>query len=269
MTATTSPTITAVHREWAHLAEAPATREALEKWASHEPALTADSLEELLENIRSAPAAGKDQILHALIQLTGEGDPLAGRVMLQTMLPCLSRRVHSIRPPHGITLDEMWQRALSEFWNVLLLPRTQARTHGIAAALRLDTLHALTRHRHHPGADVWDRDSLGYTGLGTEDGSEWREQTNRNQVSTGDAELFARVVVAARRDGLISVEDAQFLTEVCSSPDPDERTLVQAARRLGKPRAGVAKRFNRICAKLAEASDLLLAEVTDPELVIT
>lgn len=261
MTTTTSPTLTAIHREWAQLAESTHAQTALAKWATHDPALAASSLDDLLDKVRQATPGGKDQILHALIQLTGHGDQLAGRVVLQSMLPCLSRRVHSIRPPQGITLDEMWQRALCEFWNVLLLPRTQARTRGVAAALRLDTLHALTRHRHHPGADVWERDSLGYTGIGTEDGSDWRGQDDRDD--RGDSELLLRLLVVARRDGLISVADAQFLADVCASHDAGERTLVQVARRMGKPRAGVAKRFNRICARLGEAREQLLAELDD------
>lgn len=253
--------IAAVYQEWPLISDSHQARTALAMWAREQPVIAVDDLDELLELIRCSPAATQDLILHTLIGFAGRGDQLAGRVVLQSMLPCLSHRVHSTRPPRGMQLEEMWQRALVEFWTVLHHPRTQERTQRVAAALRLDTLHALSRHSHRP-TDVWDQGDLGYTGCGSDDGSEWRSPASEASPITGDSDLFMRVLVAARRDGVISVKEAQFIVDVCAaSPDPNERTLVQAARRMGRPRPGVARQFNRICARLAAARDQLVAEL--------
>jgi len=73
-----SRTVTALNDEWSTLADEPAPL----SWRAV-PALPLGTLGDVLAGVRSAP----DTVLLALLGLQAEGDALAGRVVVQAMLP--------------------------------------------------------------------------------------------------------------------------------------------------------------------------------------
>ena len=117
----------------------------LRRWAKHLPRLANHSrLSDIVDDIDRSPKAEKDQILLALIKLFHDGHPLAGRVVLQAMLPGIS----TIRPSKAVvdtseSIEDRQHATLAEFWTTLSdYPHT--RTTSVAANLMLDTLNRVS-----------------------------------------------------------------------------------------------------------------------------
>lgn len=134
-------------REWCRACELPANRHALVKWAHRESALRdIHSLPEVLDAIDEAGPARTDELLLALIRLAQAGQQLAGRTVLQAMLPKLKLMCWRTS---GSTSDD-WelhdrrQVGIVEFWDVMMSYPVHRRPHKVAANLALDTLHRLT-----------------------------------------------------------------------------------------------------------------------------
>lgn len=133
--------------DWVRTCELPSITSNLRKWAKAQPALAGiKSLPELLDTIDSAGAERTDEILLALIHLTHDGQQLAGKVVLQAMLPKLSRMAATatMATTDANTMEERRQVGIGVFWDVLTTYPTERRTRRIAGNLALDTLHRLT-----------------------------------------------------------------------------------------------------------------------------
>ena len=111
--------------------------EAVQGWAHRRPALTGcDGLAGVLERIAVEP----DAALAALLAEDAAGCPLAGRVVLQTMLPKLLRMAR--RDPYA-GLDDY----LAQLWLVIRRYPLARRPRRIAANLSLDTLKGVRAER--------------------------------------------------------------------------------------------------------------------------
>lgn len=126
-------TMERLNTEWDALAAAPSTAGSIAGWAADCPALAGcNTLDDVLAAITAAP----DEVLGRLLAADAAGCPLAGRVVLQTMLPKL------------IVMARRDQRAdfteyLAQLWlRIRTYPLTR-RPHRIAANLALDTLKAI------------------------------------------------------------------------------------------------------------------------------
>jgi DNA-directed RNA polymerase specialized sigma24 family protein len=114
--------LTALNSEWNSLLPGPAGR--FNEWATAEPALAEiGDLRGVLDLIRRNP----DEVLAALLRLGAAGDPLAHRVVLQTMLGMLVRFCAG-RP---VLLSE----AISELWLAIAEYPLQRRPRAIASNL--------------------------------------------------------------------------------------------------------------------------------------
>lgn len=131
--------------EWVQLntTTPPAT---LRRWATHHPVLTGHSrVSDIIDRIDRAPRPEKDQTLLALIQLFHTGHQLAGRVVLQAMLPGISRiRPSSAAVDPDESIEDRQHATLVEFWTTLSEYPTQTRTTSVAANLMLDTLNKVS-----------------------------------------------------------------------------------------------------------------------------
>lgn len=133
--------------DWMRVCELPSIAATLRKWSKAHPALAGmTSLPELLDTIDSAGADRTDEIMLALVQLTQDGQQLAGQVVLQAMLPKLSRMAASatMSTSDANTMEERRQIGIAVFWDVLATYPVDRRTRRIAGNLSLDTLHRLT-----------------------------------------------------------------------------------------------------------------------------
>jgi hypothetical protein len=144
--------------EWQHLVTSPAATAALARWRRLEPAI--DGLADL-EALRTAVhdranLERADQILAALVRLaavTGHGDLLAARVVLQLLVPGAIRLGQSLIAMIG---DPSASEA-AVFAELTILIRTypwQRRPSRIAANLLLDCRQRLVRHHHRTRPEI-------------------------------------------------------------------------------------------------------------------
>lgn len=149
-----SPLYRALLQEWADLHQRPSTTAALARWARAEPVLAGHTTPgAIVDAIDTAPRALKDDLMTALVRLAQTGHQLAGRIVLQAMLPKL---VRITRQTAGGDRDNTWSEdrrhiVIAEFWDVLAHYPLHQRNSSVAAGLALDTLHRVTAPTRAPG----------------------------------------------------------------------------------------------------------------------
>lgn len=142
--------------EWIGLNRLRSSELAVRRWGQLEPALLHHIRPaDVVDGIDRATGAVQDQMLLALIRLAQAGHQLAGRVVLQAMLPKLGRMTNRT---NGNSSDSAWIEdrrhiVVAEFWDVLAHYPAGRRTTKVAGNLALDTLHRVTS----PGARKPDR----------------------------------------------------------------------------------------------------------------
>lgn len=143
--------------EWKQLICLPSMALTLRRWARTEPALAGiGSLDQLLQRIDDGDRTVEDRYLLALVRLAQKGQQLAGRTVLQAMLPKLARMSAAVRSSSN---DDRWTEdrrhiAVATFWEIVHSYPTGRRKTGVAANLALDTLHRLTSDLRRPPADI-------------------------------------------------------------------------------------------------------------------
>ncbi len=143
--------------EWDRLCRLSSTRHNLRRWARAEPVLGGtDSLGDLLDRIDAGDDGEADRLLLALVRLAQVGQQLAGRVVLQAMLPKIARMSRTLRPSSN---DDRWAEdrrhiAVATFWEIIYVYPADRRESRVAANLALDTLHRLTSDRRKPMVEI-------------------------------------------------------------------------------------------------------------------
>lgn len=225
MSSTTPASLT--HRldnEWLHLVGSPATTEALASWGRLEPALAGwsdlDSLRAAVHN--RADLEQGDRILAALVRLaavTGHGDVLAARVMLQLLVPGAIRLGQGLAAMVG---DQLASEA-AVFAELTILIRTypwQRRPRRIAANLLLDCRQRLTRTHHRTRPEI-------SAGLSLHD-------PTATTGADGDGRLALHDLLWwARRRGILSRFEAQLLVASHVADIP----MSQLVSRFGRSRS--------------------------------
>lgn len=149
MAVSTSPLGQRLDAEWEQLAGSRQATRAVARWARLEPAIAGHTT---LEQLRGAvhnrgELESGDRILAALVRLaavSGHGDQLAARVVLQLLVPGAVRLGHTLAPRLG---DQATSEAMV-FAELTIGVRTypwQRRPRRIAANLLLDVRQRLTR----------------------------------------------------------------------------------------------------------------------------
>ncbi len=131
--------------EWPPLASGP-LRTSLRVWSEQEPALAGFATpQQLLRHLRGLRGnrRAEDEILAALLR-QARSDPLAGRVMLQALLPGLKALAGRILLDVG-ERDELWSALLAHCWERICRYPLERRPTRIAANTLLDTLQKTTR----------------------------------------------------------------------------------------------------------------------------
>ena len=141
--------ISQLEREW-HTLRRRVTPDIYGRWCTRQPALrafsTVDALVRFLHDDGDAAArerARKDELLAALVALARD-DTLAGRVVLQALLPGLkqtaARRLFEQRER-----DAFWESLLAHTWTRIRTYPLEQRPRSIAANLLLDSLQRTLR----------------------------------------------------------------------------------------------------------------------------
>lgn len=126
--------------EWAALQEDGPASAACRRWSVTSPALAGCATPaDVLDQVSRAP----DDVLGHLLAEAAAGDGLAGRVVLQALLPKVVRMA-SVDPAAGV--DDY----VTAMWCEIATYPLARRPTAVAANLALDTLKAVRRERHPP-----------------------------------------------------------------------------------------------------------------------
>lgn len=228
--------------EWAQLRTDPVTTRAATRWAVLKPALTGcATLADVETRTAAVDRVKADEILLALLELTADGEQLAGRTVLQLMLGKAVRIAasHTGRADR----DTLEQLAIAALWDVIATyPITRRRT-KVAANLSMDTLRQVSIELGHDKHETpAEPDTLTRAG---------HEHDDTDPGMVVDAELF-EILAWGIDTGAISREDASLLTAVyCTGPDnPGGET---AAAQFGLTWPAARQRCSRAIRRLATA----------------
>lgn len=133
--------------EWVQLNASRPAALTVTRWAHHHPTLAgAHRPGDIVDTIDKASPDDQDMALLALVTLAQNGEQLAGRIVLQQMLPKLSQlaRDHQATLADGVSdpdgPDERYQILTATFWQVVMTYPIDRRPRKVAANLALDTL---------------------------------------------------------------------------------------------------------------------------------
>lgn len=222
--------------EWAALQDDPRAGEACRRWADGTPELAGCTRPaQVLDRVAGAP----DAVLGGLLAAVSAGDVLAGRVVLQALLPKVVRMASVDR---AAEVDDY----LAALWCEIAAYPLRRRPRSVAANLALDTLKAVRRQRH-PGSDVVTAPDLVLVAADHHTG-----QVVGSAPSVAGPSA-ARVLERAREHRLLDAATGALLHTVYAEGLSGET----AARRHGLTPGAVRVRCSRALAVLARHADLL------------
>jgi len=248
----TSPYYARLILEWVDLNASSRAASAVRNWALREPALAGcERPGDVVDRIDAAPSGGKDAILLALIRLTQGRDQLAGRVVLQAMLPKVGRLTNRTRHTDS---DDAWIEdrrhiAVAQMWQVIAAYPTERRPRKVAANLALDTLHRITEGTRGARADI----PLTPEAVSDLVGAVFDEIVLPGELpETPDLDAVLRWALERR---VLTRDDAALIAFVYLGRGAPGSRSQEAARRLGLTPAAVRQRCSRIRGRLAAGLD--------------
>jgi hypothetical protein len=138
--------VTQLEQEWPFLAGR-AFRDALPAWQERRRALRGfQNVRDLLRFLHAAPAQQTDPLLLALLALARR-DRLAGRFVLQAILPALKNHAARLLRTGAASYDEVWELLLFHAWERICSYPLRRRSQ-VAANLELDVLQRIRRELH-------------------------------------------------------------------------------------------------------------------------
>jgi len=253
-------------REWSRVAPAEITR-ALPRWQKQQPQLRPfGSPRQLLVFLHSAPAEQTDAPLLALLALA-RTDRLAGRTLLQWLLPALKTRADRIAYPCQ-RRDEVWEALLYFAWELICCYPLERRRARVAANLVLDVLHHTTQELHRRRRSDWCNDDgrgwLFAPTSGFDGAAPSLEAQPREPLAPPRPVPVEAVVLEGVAAGVIAARDADLILRT----RVDGIRLQQLARTLGVNYAALLKRRQRaegsLRSLLARQSDVRKAPLFEP-----
>lgn len=137
-----NPFLVGLADEWDALNASRSTLTTISRWAEQHPLMAQfTNPRQLLDYIDTSEHDAKDALLRMLLELFQDGSQIAGRILLQAMLPKLKK----LATKHVFGADDFWtedrlQTTISEFWYVIAHYPSDRRPVAIANGLSLDTL---------------------------------------------------------------------------------------------------------------------------------
>lgn len=251
---------TALLEEWVDLNRSRVTARTVQQWASRHPELQgAHRPADIVDTVDNAPADQQDAILLTLLRLTQAGEQLAGRILLQQMLPRLARLRRHIKGPDDLTTDrwtadESAQIFVATFWELIVTYPIGRRPSRVAANLALDILghvHRILRHSSTevvlPGRplDNWVVDIIGPL-----------YPPREPHPDSNDDDQLPSLLLWATDTGVLTPSAAQVMNSVYVKGE----TPLEYSRRTGLTHAAVKQTCTRSKRRLREA----LAQTNTP-----
>lgn len=214
--------------EWRQIAHSPTTAAVLNGWAQASPALAGHSdLAALVDHVDQADDTETDEILGALVRLDQQGQDLAGRVVLQLMLPALTKLSHKCTLD-VVTPEDRWQLLLLTFLATVRHTTAQRR---FAGRLVLETLRAMTRPLR-DSQDLWVRGDREKPGTVIEDLERHDDQghdfTGQDIDETSGLD---ELLVWAVQESVLNIGEAQLMASSYLQDRKLEVGLSEADRR--------------------------------------
>lgn len=238
----TSPLFRQLVTEWIRLNADPTPAATMQRWGRTEALLAGYRRPaDIVDAIDQATPADQDALMLALIRLTQAGQQLAGRILLQQMLPKLGRMV--LRTA-GTTTDTTWAEdrrhiAVAELWDIIIGYPVQRRPAKVAANLALDTLNRITRtgtSNEEPIADIYNEDTI-------------IRHAAADEPAHHLAVNLTQIVTWGINHNVITTEAGHLLTAIYTHGE----TPTQAAQRLGTNPGTIRTRCSRAAQRLRNA----------------
>ena len=198
----TSLPVDVMDGDWERELASPALAEGLRRWRAREPALRPfERPVALLRHLGPAtPGARQDVVLCALLRCARE-DPLAARLVLQTLLPLLKRRVGRVLID-AEEREELWSAVLDRVWERVRSYPVERLPHHVAANLALSAVRDELRER-----ERWRERARGRTGSPSEGLPDTRPGTADFEARLGLDGLLA----AAVKSGAVTAEEVELI----------------------------------------------------------
>lgn len=250
-------------QEWVELHHSPSTTRTVQRWARREPVLKGCRTPgEIVDRIDLAPHVEKDELLLALVRLAQDGHQLAGRTVLQALLPKLSRIAsRTSQSSTGTWAEDHKHITIAEFWQVLAEYPVERRPRRVAANLGLDTLHRICRagkrpepvpvdpHDHLTPEDQFTAGHARYTYLSA--------KGDQADIGSGlelsvDSDL-PQLLAWALQQRLLTEDEAQLLTTVYLHAEKPGAGYAAEADAQGVSQAALRQRCSRAVRRLTVA----------------
>lgn len=213
--------------EWRRICDTPLPH----RWRALD-ALSDDTLGELIDRLSRMAGSQTDPILHALLTLHADGDALAGRTVLQTMLGKAARLA---RTAHARGIDDPNVAAVEAVWSAIHRYPLH-RDSSVAGNIALDALAALLRQARPRAIPLPYLDQVAADGV---------DETEAFQSH------LTHVLSWALDLQIITADDVRLLARVHLSAEPV--TLREVAEDLGVTHAALRQRHSRLVRRLASA----------------
>lgn len=239
-----SPLFSQLIDEWISLNQSRSTVGELERWARVEPVLAGYTWPaDIVDAIDAAETTVKDAMLLALLRLAQTSHQLAGRILLQQMLPSIGKLTKT--SPSQPNSDNRWAEdrrhiAVAEFWDLISTLNLDRHDHGIATTLHMRMVSRIFGRRSpHQTLPVGDADDVWTTASAT-----IRPSHNDEQAPT-----LAEILHWGVSTQVITTTDAQLLTHIYIA----EHTAVEAAATFNLTHDQTRQRCSRATRRLAAA----------------
>ena len=254
-----------LNHEWERLCASPDGTAAAARWAAGPDWPTsadrhlADGLDGIVRYVQEGvrTVAERDAVLLQLLHLCRGGDGLAGRVVLQVMLPKVIRLARSLayHPDWTDGLDEAQATVLASLWELIANYPLERRPGQVTGNLALDLL-AMSQRGHtgsswrirpvreEPYDDVLLLTNAGQVDLGPDD-----------PAGPADAELCIFLAWAVRTK-VLQLQEAHLLWRVYSPSEPPGAvpTSDAVAAELGLTGVALRQRCHRLARRLRAAA---------------
>lgn len=267
-------------QDWAYLHHLTSTAVAVRRWGRSEPALVGFELPgDIVDAVDRSDNERKNELLLALLRLfQDDKQQLAGRTLLQALLPKLARIASSTIPDADSGFAELVEDSqaitIAEFWNVMAGYPVERRKSRVAQNLALDTLNRVTGQRQTRPALPVDPQLLGslhHKGKSRTAGSLTAQMVHgvvaeavvdRDPMDavTSDTDLMD-VIAWAARNSAITLDEAKLLATVYLTDDSPQEWGPSDGRRAP---AVIRKRCSRAITKLTAAVRAEMSDITSP-----
>lgn len=239
-------------QEWVDLNRLASSVTTVRRWGRLEVALGGYTRPgDIVDAIDEAGGAQTDTLLLALVRLFQGGHQLAGRVVLQTMLPKLIRITLRTSPT---STDNAWTEdrhhiTIAEFWDVLATYPIGRRPSKVAGNLALDTLHRISGARRPEEAIPVDPADLP-TGDPSRPTYTFDHDAAAGEINA-DADLVQVITWGVTRGAITPAEGSLLATSYL--PAPGASGFAASAAELGLSQAAVRQRCSRASRRLTNA----------------